>query len=275
MTIDAGAAVSIDDIDVQNWERNGFLRFDPACPVDLIDAALSELERHYLWEGTEKVENGVIYSPGRSPRIRDAWKLTEHVREIALLPKVLAVLHQLHGMEPRPFQTLNFPTPTQQAPHSDAMHFNTDPPGQMCGVWIAFEDIDMDNGPLVYYPGSHRLPFARYADVGFDAEESDYPDYQEFIRDRNRHYEEYIRRLIETHGLKPDYGTMQKGEALIWSANLLHGGSPQRDPSRTRHSQVTHYLFGETKGYFTEMQTQHGKRNWTEPDWITRERSSA
>jgi hypothetical protein len=34
-----------------------------------------------------------------------------------------------------------------------------------------------------------------------------------------------------------------KGQALIWAANLLHGGSVQHDPARTRWSQVTHYYF--------------------------------
>jgi ectoine hydroxylase-related dioxygenase (phytanoyl-CoA dioxygenase family) len=28
----------------------------------------------------------------------------------------------------------------------------------MCGVWIALEDVDERNGPLVYLPGSHKLP---------------------------------------------------------------------------------------------------------------------
>src|SRR5262249_3213297 len=36
---------------------------------------------------------------------------------------------------------------------------------------------------------------------------------------------------------------VKKGHALIWAANLLHGGSPVADPDRTRHSQVTHYFF--------------------------------
>jgi len=35
----------------------------------------------------------------------------------------------------------------------------------------------------------------------------------------------------------------RKGQALIWAANLLHGGSPQHDPKLTRWSQVTHYYF--------------------------------
>jgi len=33
------------------------------------------------------------------------------------------------------------------------------------------------------------------------------------------------------------------GQAIIWSANLLHGGDHQRDLVPTRWSQVTHYVF--------------------------------
>jgi ectoine hydroxylase-related dioxygenase (phytanoyl-CoA dioxygenase family) len=251
----------------EQWARDGFLKFDPGCSLELVDRALEDLEHRYLWEGEIRNENGVVYSPGRAPRIRDAWKLSDAVRSIALLPKVIGTLTELYGREPLPFQTLNFPVPTQQRTHSDAMHFNSDPPGEMCGVWVAFEDVDMDNGPLVYYPGSHRLPFTRYEDVGFEARSDAYPNYREFIRDRNQHYEAYVASVIEERGLEPEFGTMRKGEALIWSANLLHGGSPQRDRNRTRHSQVTHYLFN-AAGYFTEMESEGDRRNWKQPDWI-------
>ena len=35
----------------------------------------------------------------------------------------------------------------------------------------------------------------------------------------------------------------KKGDALIWSSKLIHGGSPVRKPGSTRWSQVTHYFF--------------------------------
>jgi ectoine hydroxylase-related dioxygenase (phytanoyl-CoA dioxygenase family) len=57
---------------------------------------------------------------------------------------VLGLLGVLYGREPRPFQTLNFKVGTQQRPHSDQVDFNTEPPGLMCGVWVAMEDIDED-----------------------------------------------------------------------------------------------------------------------------------
>ena len=88
----------------------------------------------------------------------DAWKISDAARGVALAPAVLAALDQLYGRTPRPFQTLNFPIGTQQPAHSDSMFFSASPPKFMCGVWIALEDMDTENGPLVYYPGSHKLP---------------------------------------------------------------------------------------------------------------------
>ncbi len=44
----------------------------------------------------------------------------------------------------------------------------------------------------------------------------------------------------------------KKGQALIWTANLLHGGDRQKDRNKTRWSQVTHYFF-DNCAYYTPM----------------------
>jgi hypothetical protein len=54
---------------------------------------------------------------------------------------------------------------------------------------------------------------------------------------------EYLQALIDSYGLKKVDVNLKKGQALIWSANLLHGGSAIKDRTRSRHSQVTHYFF--------------------------------
>ena len=69
------------------------------------------------------------------------------------------------------------------------------------------------------------------------------------------------------HGFEAQYGTIRKGQALIWSANLLHGGAPQRDRSRTRHSQVTHYYF-EGCRHTRPFQAQRGYVFYAYPEWI-------
>ena len=34
---------------------------------------------------------------------------------------------------------------------------------------------------------------------------------------------------------------LQKGDVLVWHANLIHGGEPQTNPESTRKSMVFHY----------------------------------
>jgi ectoine hydroxylase-related dioxygenase (phytanoyl-CoA dioxygenase family) len=130
------------------------------------------------------------------------------------------------------------------------------PAGYMCGVWVALEDIDMDNGPLIYYPGSHKLPELTMQDIGAKPEQDEYPK-----------YEQHIGELIEREGLEIAYATISKGQALVWASNLLHGGAPQRDRSRTRLSLVTHYVFEGCK-YYTPMLTDESNVFWRDPAWV-------
>src|SRR5262249_28209095 len=57
---------------------------------------------------------------------------------------------------------------------------------------------------------------------------------------------------VEKAGVAPQLFFPRKGDTLIWAANLLHGGSHQRDLNATRWSQVTHYFF-ENCCYITPM----------------------
>jgi hypothetical protein len=51
------------------------------------------------------------------------------------------------------------------------------------------------------------------------------------------------RALIETAPESLETFVPRKGQAVIWAANLLHGGGLQTDKRLTRWSQVTHYYF--------------------------------
>src|SRR3989442_304115 len=223
----------------EKYERDGYLILeDVGVTEELLNGIVADLTTKYLTEGDRNFEDDVLYTPNR---IQDAWRISENVRALALSPKILELLEDLYGRRPLAFQTLNFNVGTQQATHSDAIHFNSMPPGYMCGVWVALDDIDMDIGPLVYYPGSHKLPELTMQEIGAESSGEDYPKYERHIQD-----------LIERDGLEPAYSTIRKGQGLLWSSNLLHGGAPQRDLSRSRHSQVTHFFFEGCK-YYTPM----------------------
>lgn len=169
-------------------------------------------------------------------RIQDAWDQDDDVRAIAANPQVLALLSKLYGRSAFPFQTLNFPVGTQQDVHSDSVHFSSLPERFMCGVWLAMEDITADSGPLFYYPGSHRWPIITNAMIGRRGSGSDLTSAQDpFAPAWNA--------LCDATGAQQETFLARKGQALIWCANLLHGGSVQNDPRLTRWSQVTHYFF--------------------------------
>jgi ectoine hydroxylase-related dioxygenase (phytanoyl-CoA dioxygenase family) len=229
----------------EQYERDGYFILDSTgIPAETLAAIVDDLAPLY---GEPREEDGVVY---RWRRVQEAWKLSPNVKALALAPTVLSLLEDLYERKPVPFQTLNFWTGTQQAAHSDALHFNSMPTGYMCGVWVALEDIDMDNGPLVYYPGSHKLPEMTMQDVGARADFGEY-----------KQYERYIGELIDREGLEPAYATIKKGQALVWASNLLHGGATQKDSDRTRHSQVTHYFF-EGCRYWRPMNTEGDQVYW-------------
>lgn len=206
----------------------------------LADTIIRTLNPTYDWDG---------WRSGRLPnlRVQDAWDKIPEVKQIACNAKVLDLLNELYGRRAFPFQTLNFPVGTQQHYHTDSVHFSCCPERFMVGVWVALEDIDADNGPLIYYPGSHKLPIFTNEHIGKN------PDF----RAQNPYvqypfYEKAWEAIVEALDLKPLYFHAKKGQALIWSANLLHGGAAQRDINRTRWSQVTHYYF-ENCCYYTPL----------------------
>lgn len=214
---------------LEQYAESGYLIIDPDIPEETLDTVVRDLADFYRPNACPNYSDQI--------RIAEAWGFSKAVRSIALAPKVLALLETLYQRQPVPFQTLNFRVGTEQRPHSDTIHFNSVPERFMCGVWVALEDMDHQNGPLIYYPGSHKLPVYNLHDIGVcgsDERESSqaYPAYEDFVE-----------ALITTHRLERVEINVKKGQALVWSANLFHGGAPILDRSRSRHSQVTHYYF--------------------------------
>lgn len=213
---------------VRFFAENGYVIVDPGIPDETIEAVNETLRPYFRpnYEGYYSDET----------RVQDAWAFNPHVQEVAVAPRVLELLRILYRREPIPFQTLNFRVGSQQRTHSDVIHFDSIPYGYMCGVWTALEDVDLRNGPLHYYHASHRLPRFDMHDLGITAAET--TGYEKYHL-----YEDFVEALMkEKRGERVDV-QLQRGQSLIWSANLFHGGSPIADNGRTRLSQVTHFYF--------------------------------
>jgi hypothetical protein len=228
---------------VRDFARDGYVIFDPQISSKTIEKALEWTIPRY---GTETEG----YSSDAT-RMTNAWNECRAIRDIARAPRVMEVLQLLYQRTPIPFQTLNFRVGSQQRTHSDTIHFDSIPHGFMCGVWVALEDIDERSGPLHYYPTSQRLPIFDLHDIGIAGSLQSQP-LENYTR-----YEDFVEQLMRVEQLDRSELRVERGQALIWSANLFHGGSPILDTHRTRHSQVTHYYF-EGCLYYTPLMSDAG-----------------
>lgn len=157
--------------------------------------------------------------------------------------KLLQILDFLMGKKVVPFQTINFVVGSEQRAHSDSIHMSTQPPGYLIASWTALEDIHEGNGPLFYYPGSHRLPILTTQD--YDSGNSRF-----FIgNESNKKYEDKIAEVIEENGFEKKHFLAKKGDVLVWHANLLHGGEAITQEGSTRRSMVSHYFCEEVICY--------------------------
>ncbi len=228
---------------LRHYHEYGFTSFSGLLEEKLIDEVKQELIRCY----------DTYYDPKKG-RIANLWKHIAAIKNLAIHDNILDKLRLLYQREPIPFQTLNFRHGSQQLPHSDSIHFNSLPQRFLCGVWIALEDVDEKNGALFYYPGSHRWPVFDYSTVSTKLEVTSETDHQLYYRD---HYEPFIKKMIEESGIQPKIFKAKKGDMIIWSANLIHGGLALEEKHRTRWSQVNHYFFEDCLYYDPKNSNSH------------------
>jgi ectoine hydroxylase len=207
------------------WVESGYIILDNFFSLDQVQQANADIERLLKTGKIEQLANG---------KIMFAFKKSAILHDMAANSELIALLEFILGKEIIPFQTINFIHGSQQRAHSDSIHMTTHPQGYMLASWIALEDTDADNGPLLYYPGSHRLPYLMNKDYdhksSFLTVDSNYTGYENKVEEVLTHKD------FPMHTLH-----VKAGSLLIWHANLIHGGSAINDPKRTRKSMVTHY----------------------------------
>lgn len=216
---------------IRDFARDGVAAIDLGDEARaLCDQAVAETEGYFV--------NGIT-------RVQDAWYRSQAVRKLAVWPAMRTLLKRAYGRDPFPFQTLNFRQGSQQSIHSDTIHFHSAPERFMCGVWIALEDVQPGAGPLIYHPGTHKLPVMTMRGAGVN---NPYPGYEDYVSAYVPRYAE----AVEEAGMPQAQALPKKGWALVWAANLAHGGSPITEPGSTRRSLVVHNYFEDCL-YYTPM----------------------
>jgi ectoine hydroxylase-related dioxygenase (phytanoyl-CoA dioxygenase family) len=217
-----------------SWSDNGFLIWEGFFDNTAIDRVLAEVDI--------LIKKGKLH-PTHDNKLMFANRHSSFIRNLTLERKLTSLLSFILDKEVTPFQTINFIYGSNQKAHSDSIHMTTYPLGYLIAVWIALEDTTPDNGPLFYYPGSHRLPYLLNSD--FNEGETalllgnkDYVDYEDRIEEE-----------IKQRSLQPKIFLAKKGDILIWHANLIHGGMPVNSHTLTRKSMVIHYYANDVIKY--------------------------
>jgi hypothetical protein len=244
------------------FNNDGYIIVDLELTDNQIESFKNEIDYLNSKDDIKTQEGGYHYSKGK--RIFEGWKESKMLQYLALNEKVLNTLKMLYKREPYPFQTITFNYGSNQPLHSDLIHFDSLPHRWLTAAWIALEDMTDQNGSLIYVPGSHKLPIFNFYDMKVKV-----PEYGKQF-DSYAEYEEFIRQLVEVQELQIKPLICKKGQALIWSANLIHGGDVVRDVESTRYSHVTHYYYDKCDVYYSPMFSEAWKGEFKEKELTTK-----
>jgi ectoine hydroxylase-related dioxygenase (phytanoyl-CoA dioxygenase family) len=232
-----------------NFHENGYVILDLDLDDDFINDIVGDMYKA-LKKDDVKVQ-AEFYTYSDSVRIFEEWRNSDNIRNLCLHPKLIKTLEFLYNKEAFPFSTINFIKGSNQPLHSDAIHFHTIPQLWMSGVWVSLENTTTKNGTLNIVPKSHKWGVYDYHSLGLP-----HPDeYNDGEKNNYRIYEDFIRSLIKANKADVKPIELKKGQALIWAANLLHGGMQIVDQNSTRLTQAIHYFYKDCVEYYHPMFT--------------------
>src|SRR5690606_38727259 len=194
---------------ILNWSSDGYTILKGFYPEDKV-ASINDLILKLMKDKRMPVKDG--------RKIMYAVRYSKEMRDMVNTPELVQILDLLMGRSVELFQSVNFFQGSEDPAHSDFIHMSTYPYGYLMAVWIALEDMDLENGPLFFYPGSHKLEYIMNSKF-------DHGGNRWFLGKENKNnYAKVIEKLIEEQKLEKKIFTASKGDVLIWHANLLHGG---------------------------------------------------
>lgn len=242
---------------IRDFSKKGYTILPSGqIPDALLDQVRADIDTAYdAPDGTYKRQ--VEHEYGSGKRFFEIWKTSKATRDLASHPSIVFALSSLYLATPEPFQTIHFKKGSNQPLHTDDIHFETWPKGYCVAAWTALEDIHPESGPLVIYPGTHRMGSYDFTHLGLPPQEfgkhyDAYHKYEDFATQMGDVYENLKIPLL-----------LKKGQTVLFSGKLLHGGSPIVDPERTRYSVVTHYTFPTLIDFYhTPMVSDPVKGEW-------------
>lgn len=223
---------------VESMLLKGYAVLPDSLSVDLCDSLVARF-RAFERANTEKLAP-FVGADGHYPRFVNLHlAATELFATFSANPVALAVQDFLFEAETCLYTSLFYERGSGQTLHRDTPYFCTRPEYRYFGMWVALEDVDEDNGPLMALEGGHLLDELDRAAMAREVLGADVPVPPDSTKLWDA-YQAAVKRQGESLGLRVVTLPVKKGTTILWHPQLPHGGAPIRDSSRTRFSFVMH-----------------------------------
>jgi phytanoyl-CoA hydroxylase len=253
----AGALEEAEAERLRHWIAHGYVVLERGVEPDVCDRLRVDLAGAFA-NGDERLLMSSPKNEGFQPlragaeteraRVVDVYAFYESARAALFSPPIVRFLRAIFDDDPLLFQSLTFEMGSQQRMHQDTAFVVTSSPLEFAASWIALEDIRAGSGELAYLDGSHRLP--EYLFSGRYKHWNAKRDGDE----QQSEWRELMHRNAERMALEQRTFLPRKGDVLVWSADLAHGGSKVTDPSLTRRSLVGHYCPNRVEPFYFKLQ---------------------
>jgi ectoine hydroxylase-related dioxygenase (phytanoyl-CoA dioxygenase family) len=230
--------------------RDGYVVIPNSVAPEACDEILAE------FRATE-ARNGHLFSPhldsdGHYPRMINMHLAVPGLRRLFHENRMaLALQDLLFGSETVLYTSLFYERGSGQDIHRDTPYFCTRPEYRYFGMWVALEDVDEANGPLMAFTGGHQI-----AEVDREAMATELfgsPDDAPAMSDLSWNaYQTRVADECRAANLELVTLPVSKGSTILWHPQLPHGGAPIADFSRTRFSLVMHTTPENTPVYYQD-----------------------
>jgi ectoine hydroxylase-related dioxygenase (phytanoyl-CoA dioxygenase family) len=198
-----------------DYERDGYLRIRGFLPPEVLAEVRGQLESYQreIAPGVPAADR-TFEADGKT--VRNLWRMEQHDPFFAKLAQRAEILELvgalLHGTpESKGVETFNKPAKVGSGvpPHQDNAYF-CQSPADMLTVWIAMDAATVENGPIYYLRGSHKLGMLPHRASGVKGYS-------------------YGLAAMPAHEKSEEFcGTLEPGDALIHHSQTVHWSAPNK-----------------------------------------------
>jgi len=266
----------LSDDEWYTWNEHGYLYLPKFYGMETVNALRKNLDDAWKFKNDPEHEvnklsidildgsprqlfGNVTEKARKTPyKLNDLYLLSAVAREAVIGGKLSKIVEALLDAPPVVCNSLTFEYGSQQLDHFDTWYMPSRVLNGMVASWIALDEVTDNNGPLRYFPGSHKIkPFI------MSPHATSLPS-RLAARNHSRlpEFRTYIAKELKLRGIEtPKILYAQPGDIFIWHSQLFHGGMPIKDRlATTRRALVTHYHSTRdfTKNYPSLMPVKSG-----------------